>query len=147
VLDHLIRAAGREDEQYILHWLLLRLSGHQVELTRILSAAFPELARRVPSFFQHRVKDYRRAMRMRKLLGFKSARSIEEEAVRRAWEDTRAMMAEVSVLRDDTLKRLVNDHRAILRRLAAALLKLVLEQPGARIELDREAFRKFLEGS
>jgi hypothetical protein len=139
-----IDALGSQKEIYILHWLLLRLSGHQIELFKVLAQAFPELGKQIPRYFQKRTEDYRSALRMRKVFGFKSASAIEEEAVKRAWDDTRAMIREIYMMHDPSVKALVDDHREILKRLCAALIELVMENRDAYVDIDFNAFQKFL---
>lgn len=146
VLNNVLDARGRQKEVYTLHWLLLRLSGHQIELTKVLSQAFPELGKQMSRLFIKRIEDNRQALRWRKLIGFKSAGSIEDEAVRRAWEDTRAMLREVSMLQDDSIKGLIDDHRAILRRLCNSLVEIVQENQKGNIDIDFKGLGKFLEG-
>jgi hypothetical protein len=146
VVSDLVDSLGKQKEKYLIHWLLLRLSGHQVELTKVLARAFPELAKQIPRFYQKRVEDYRHSMLVSKLFGFRSLRSIEEEAVKRAWEDTRAMVRELSLARDESIKGLVEDHRDILKRLCLAMVELVMQEQDARLNLNLEGLRKFLEG-
>jgi hypothetical protein len=146
VLIDTLGLLGKKDEKRILEWLIYKLSGHQVELIRILSQAFPELAKQMPKFFQKRVEDYRNANRFQKLLGFKSMRAIEEKAVRMAWEDTRAMMRQISMMNDDSVRALVDDHRRILGRICAAMVELVKEERADGININLDALRKFLEG-
>lgn len=146
VVSDLVDSLGKQKEKYLVHWLLLRLSGHQVELTKVLAGAFPELAKQIPRFYQKRVEDYRHSMRVSKLFGFRSLRSIEDEAVKRAWEDTRAMVKELSLVRDESIKGLVEDHRDILRRLCRAMVELVMQEQDTRLNLDLEGLRNFLQG-
>jgi hypothetical protein len=146
VVSDLLESLGKQKEKYLVHWLLLRLSGHQVELTKVLSGAFPELAKQIPRFYQKRVEDYRHSMRVSKLFGFRSLRSIEDEAVRRAWEDTRAMVKELSLARDESVKGLIEDHRDILRRLCRAMVELVMQEQKTGLNLDLERLQRFLEG-
>ena len=144
IFQFIIDALGCQKEIYILHWLLLRLSGHQIELFKVFSQAFPELGKQIPRYFQKRTEDYRSALRMRKVFGFKSASAIEEEAVKRAWDDTRVMIREISLMHDPSVKALVDDHREILKRLCAALIELVMENRDVYVDIDFNAFQKFL---
>ena len=144
VISDVLDAVGKQKEKYLVHWLLLRLSGHEVELAKVLAGAFPKLAEQLPQFYQKRVEDYRQSMRVSKLFGFRSLRSIEEEAVSRAWKDTKAKIKELSLARDESVKGMVNDHRDILRRLCEAMVELVMQDQNAQPNIDFEALRKFL---
>lgn len=146
LMSDLLGIQSKQKEKYILHLLLLRLSRHLIELAKVLSQGSPELARQIPRFFQGRVEDYRAALRVGKLVGFLYMAQIEAEATRRAWEDTETMIRKLSLLEDASLKGLVSDYRKILRRLSQAIVDLVLEQEDARLNLDLEGVRKFLEG-
>jgi len=146
ILSNLLRALGKQDEKYLLHTASLKLSEHQIELTKVLSQVFPELAKRMPSFFQKRVEDYRRSIRISKLISFQSASSVEDDAVRRAWDDTRAMIREISMLQDESVKGLVEDHREILKNICNTLVELIKENPNTRIEINRDEIEKLLKG-
>jgi hypothetical protein len=145
LLCTLLETNSKHPEKDCLWRLLDRLSIHQVELVRVLSRAFPELAKKFPKLFQKRIEDYRRAFRVQKLFSFRSMRSIEEEAARMAWNDTQKMLREVSMLQDPGIRGLLDDHRAVLRRICEALVTLVKEQ-SPEIHLDLVALKKFLEG-
>ncbi|RKY12744.1 MAG: hypothetical protein DRP65_00040 [Planctomycetota bacterium] len=145
LVTNLLAALGKDTDKHLVHWLLLRFSEHQVELARILAGAFPELVKQMPKLFQKRVEDHRQSLRLGKLLSFRSASSIEEESVRRAWEETRMMVKELSLARDENLTGLVQDHRDILRRLLQTMVELVMREQDARLNLDFETLRKFLE--
>ena len=144
-LNYVIRIMSRQDEKQLLHSLILVLSEHMVEMVRILSGAHAEMSRRMPAFFQKRVAAHRRALRWKRLISFGFSGSVEEEAARRAWEDTRGMIGELSVFRDESVTALMGSHRDILMRLCTAILSLVLERPGIGIRFDGESFRNFLE--
>jgi len=146
VLNNVLDSLGKQKEKFIIHWLLLRLSGHQVELAKVLGQAFPELGKQMPEFFQKRVEDHRQSLRIGKLLSFRSASSIEEESVKMAWKDTRRMIKEVSMAQNGSIKALVDEHREILKRLCDAIIDLVMEEPSAQINLNIEGLRKFLQG-
>jgi len=146
VFENLADAQGKQREKYLLHILLSRFSGHEVEYTRVLSEAFPEMVKVMPKFFQKRVEDHRDSMRISKVFSFRSASSIEEEATRRAWEDTRAMMKEMLVVNNESIKGLVDTHRDVLKNLSDAIISLVMQKEGTEINLDVEAIKKFLKG-
>ena len=146
VITSVIDAQGKQKEIHDIHWLLIEYSKQGVNLSKVLSIAFPELAKQIPRFFQKRTEDHRRALRVRQLISFKSSGAIEEEAVKRAWEDTRSLIGEVSLMKDESMKGLVDDHREILRRLCDAMIKLVMEKDVSGIDLNVDAVKRFLEG-
>jgi len=146
VLGNVLDSLGKQPEKHLLDRAIATLSKHQIEFTKVLGQVFPELAKQLPKFFQKRVEDHRHAMRVRKLFGFRSLSSIEEEAVRRAWEDTRAMVREVSMLHDESVRALVDDHREILRRLCGAMVELIMQEQNAGVNLDFDKLGKFLGG-
>lgn len=144
VLVSLLRNLGKKDEKDLLHWVILGMSRHQKEIVDKLTRIFPEVWKRIMIFHQKRVEDHRKSMRAGKVFSFRSWSSVEDEAVRKAWIDTREMIREMSLLRDESFRGLINDHREILRRLSGALVDLVLEDPGALPEIDPGALEKLL---
>ena len=145
VIGDIIDCTSKQREKYLVHWCLLKFSGHEVELMKVLSQVFPELTKQLLRFYEKRVEDYRDSMRINKLFGFRTQSSIENEAVRRAWEDTKAMLQEVSMAKDEGVKGLIEEHKEILKRLCDTMVELVMkENPTPNLDLD--GIRKFLEG-
>ena len=146
VLCGILEFKGKHKEKYLLHWLLLKLSGHEVQMLNTLSQSFPELGKRMIPFFQKRVEDYRKASRLSKVISFRSAKSIEDEAVKRAWQDAETMLRGVSMLENESVRDLIDDHRRMLKRLCSTLIRLVMEKGGGQVDLDLNALGKFLGG-
>lgn len=145
VLIQLIRQSGKMDEKELLHWLIMRLSSHQLKMTEVLSRAFSGMEKRISGFFQKRVESYRESMRIGKLFSFRSWSSIEREATEKAWQDTARMIDEISSLHDRSVKGLVNDHRTMLRMISRALIDIVREKADLRIDISRDDIERFLQ--
>jgi len=139
-LRNLLRSLGKKEEKHILHELAFALSRHQIGLIKVLSQ--PELVKSITSFFQEAKRDYRKSLMASKLLSFRSMRSIEEEASRMAWADTKGMINELCLSREES----VNEHMEILKKVCATLMELVKESPNAKVEIDRDAIEKLLKG-
>jgi hypothetical protein len=145
LLHDMLAMVGKHREKTILEVLLLKLSGHQVELSKVLAGAFPGLEKEMLTFYEKRAEAIRQSLRLGKLISFRSSKWIEEECARRAWEETRAMMKEVSALKSEGLMGIVDDHREVLRRLCRAMVDLVTAE-NPQVNLDWDALRRFLEG-
>ena len=141
-----IDADGKQKEKYTTHMSLLRSSGHQIELVKAMAGIHGELAKVIPKFYQKRVEDHRKSLRLEKVLSFLSASSIEKEATKRAREDTRILMEEISLLNNASMRTLVEEHTAVLKRLCDLLVSLMEEEGQGSVRIDIDALRKFLEG-
>jgi hypothetical protein len=145
VLCDMLAMAGKHREKTMLEVLLFKLSGHQVEMMKVLAGAFPGLDKELMEFYQKRTEAIRQSLRLGKLLSFRSSRWIEEECARRAWKETRAMLKEVSAMKKEGLMGIVDDHRDVLRRLCRAMVEIVTSE-NPEVNIDWQALRKFLEG-
>lgn len=141
-----IDADGKQKEKYTTHMSLLRSSGHQIELVKAMAGIHGELAKVIPKFYQKRVEDHRKSLRLEKVLSFLSASSIEKEATKRAREDTRILMEEISLLNNASMRTLVEEHTGVLKRLCDLLVSLMEEEGRESVRIDIDALRKFLEG-
>ena len=146
VLIYMLDLLGKREEKLALERSLKQLSGHQVEFARILSQAFQEVAKQMPKLFQKRIEEHRASLRVGKVFSFRSSSSIEKEAVRQALEDSMAMMKEISMMNNESVRSLVEEHTEILRRINATMEELVKEERLDRINIDFDAIRKLLEG-
>jgi len=146
VLGDLIDDAGKQKEKYTTHMGVLRTSGQQIELTKALAITFSELAKIMPKFYQKRIEDHRSSFRLKTIFSFLSASSIEKEATKRAREDVRALMDEVSMLNNETMRSLVEEHTQVLKRLCDVLIDLMKEERKGNININVDALKKFIEG-
>ena len=146
VIGDLIDDAGRQKEKYMAHIAVLRSSGQQIDLTKALAETFSELAKIMPKFYQKRIEDHRCSLRLKKVFSFLFASSIEEEATKRAREDTKALMDEVSMLNNETMRSLVEEHTQVLRRLSDLFTALMQEERKGSININVDALKKFIEG-
>jgi hypothetical protein len=146
VLNNLLDTLSMKYEKNQLKESLVSLSGHETELTKAFAQAYPDLARRVLTFFQHRVDDHRRSLRISKLLSFKSSESIERESVMMALDEVRVLVSEISILKEDTVRRLVDNHGKVLRQLTDTLVGLMHGQGQPNAEQYREGIRNILRG-
>lgn len=142
-----IDAEGKQKEKYTTHMSLLRSSGHQIELTKAIAGIHGELAKVIPKFYQKRIEDHRKSLRLEKVLSFLSASSIEKEATKRAKEDTRTLMKEISLLNNKSIRTMVEEHTRVLKRLCDLLVSLMEEKSQGNVKIDIDALRKFLEGN
>ncbi len=143
ILGSLLHSGDKLKDKEFLRGLFLVVSEHLVEFGKIFGATTPEVAKQMPDFFEKRVEEYRRSMRIRQIIGFRSSASIEQEATQLAWNDTVMMMGQVCAIQDASLRGMVDDHREALRILLQTLVRLV-ESDAPSTEDVRRIIRKQL---
>ena len=100
--------------------LLAKQSENDVALAMISAKLQTELSDRVISFYQMQKNDYRQALQISKLFGFKKENKILEEASDLAWKDSEKFIDKM-----ESLKRMSMDMIAGMRK---DLLNLYMKQ-------------------
>ena len=143
-LSKVMDVQGRQQEKDALYKLLVTLSKHEVELMRILTERHGEHTKQMLEFCERRLEGYRDADRIRRLVRFWARRKLEQEAVRRAMQDTRELNEELSFIHNENIRGLLSGRREAVRQLSGVMMDLMVTENPTQFNL--EAVRRFLGG-
>jgi len=94
--------------------LLGKLSENDVVLSMISAKLQTELSDRVSSFYQMQKNDYRQALQIAKLFGFKKQNKILEEASELAWNDAKKLLDTMESLKEMSKDMIVGMRKDLL---------------------------------
>lgn len=140
IIRDLLRASGQDGDKFLLSNLLSRLSRHEVEILRVLTEFLERIVGEFYPFWQERVRSYREAYRLKKLFSFTSSVEIEEEVSRRAWQDTKRMINELSFLETHAVEGILSTRQRVVESLCLELIRLI-DSGGIRRDMDLNALR------
>lgn len=135
-----------QKDVHVLHESLVKISEHQIELSRGLSEVFQSFANRLPAILQQRVDDYTSSLKAEKLLRFRYMSSIKEEAVEKGWRDVEKMIAHISLLRAHLLTEVEHRYREMFTLLGHTLVELALRRANPETKMDLKNLGRLLGG-